>query len=81
MADLQQLLAVSALLTHCEGLVASGVLPEAREADLRVLIVRVSRAFGMPTISERSPAPPANSNETVERQLAAITAVMTEHKG
>jgi hypothetical protein len=82
MADLQELLAVSAMVTSCEQIVAAGVLPEAREAELRILIVRVSRAFGMPTVSERTPTPAANTNYTIERQLAAIReAISSEPRG
>jgi hypothetical protein len=77
MADLQELLAVSALITNCEQIVAAGSLPEGREAELRILIMRVSRAFGMPTVAERTPTPAANTNHTIERQLAAVREVMT----
>jgi hypothetical protein len=53
MATLQQLLAASALLVTCERLVGTGKLPEADEQELRMLIVRVCRAFDIPTIAER----------------------------
>lgn len=51
--SLQQLLAASALLVTCEKIAGSGRLPEAEEKDLRILIVRVCRAFEIPTIAER----------------------------
>lgn len=51
--QLQQLLAASALLVTCERLVGSGRLPEDEEKNLRLLIVRVCRAFEIPTIAER----------------------------
>jgi hypothetical protein len=53
MASLQELLATSALLVTCEKIAGSGRLPEDEERDLRVLIVRVCRAFDIPTIAER----------------------------
>jgi len=53
MAELQQLLAASALLVTCEKIAGSGVLPEHEEQDLRRLIARACKAFEIPTIAER----------------------------
>lgn len=51
--DLQKIVAASALLATCERIVSRGYLPESEERALRVLIVKSSRAFGMPTVAER----------------------------
>lgn len=51
--NLQQLLAASALLVSAERIASSGILPESEEAELRLLICRVCRAFSIPTIAER----------------------------
>jgi hypothetical protein len=55
---LHQLVAASALVTTCEKLCASGVLPEADEQNLRELIVKCCRAFEISTIAERSASRP-----------------------
>lgn len=56
-ANLQQLLAASALIVRLERIATSGILPENDEADIRRLICRACRAFEIPTIAER-PAEP-----------------------
>lgn len=40
--------AVAQLIGHCEGIAASGVLPEPAEQSLRLLIAETLSAFGMP---------------------------------
>lgn len=52
-ANLQQLLAASALLVSAEKIASMGVLPENEEAELRRLIIRVCGAFAIPTLAER----------------------------
>jgi hypothetical protein len=56
-ANLQQLLAASALIVTCERLASSGLLDEQQEGELRILICRACRAFEIPTIAERAPEP------------------------
>lgn len=55
MASLQELLAASTLIVTCEKLIALGRLPEQDEQALRIILVKVCRAFQMPTIAERDP--------------------------
>ena len=52
-ANLQQLLAASALIVTLERIASAGILAESDEADIRRLIVRACRAFEIPTIAER----------------------------
>ena len=40
--------AVAQLIGHCEGIAASGILPEPAEQSLRLLIAKTLSAFGMP---------------------------------
>jgi hypothetical protein len=56
-ADLQQLLAASALIVTCERLASSGRLSEQEESEIRILICRACRAFNIPTVAERAPEP------------------------
>jgi hypothetical protein len=52
-ANLQQLLAASALIVTCERMASSGMLAEKEEGELRILICRACRAFEIPTVAER----------------------------
>ncbi len=52
-ANLQQLLAASALIVTCERLCALGVLPEADERNLRTIIVQACKAFEITPLAER----------------------------
>lgn len=52
MASLQELLAASAMASALQKIISSGILPEAQEMDLRLLVVRSCRAFAIPTIAE-----------------------------
>jgi hypothetical protein len=52
-ASLQQLLAASNLLVFAERMASSGRLSEQEEADVRLMIVRVCKAFDIPTLAER----------------------------
>lgn len=70
--NLQQLLAASALVVKCEKLCASGVLPESEEQTLRYLIIKVCKAFEIPTIAER----PANNNADMDAQIGAVVIEM-----
>jgi hypothetical protein len=74
-ASLQQLLAASALIVTCEKIVGSNWLPEAEEQNLRVLITRCCRAYGLATIAER-PAP-ANDSD-FDAQLALVSQALAE---
>lgn len=49
---LTHLMAASAMATALQKICCSGVLPEAEEQNLRVLVVRSCRAFQIPTIAE-----------------------------
>lgn len=71
-ANLQQLLAASALVVKCEKLCGSGVLPESDEQTLRFLIVKVCKAFEIPTIAER----PANNNADMDAQIKGVVIEM-----
>jgi hypothetical protein len=51
-ATLQQLIAASALITTCEKILRSGVLPEGDEQNLRELIVKCCRAFEIAPLAE-----------------------------
>lgn len=53
MANLQELLVASALITTCESICTKGLLPESEEQNLRELIARCCRAFNVPSIAER----------------------------
>lgn len=64
-ANLQQLLAASALIVTCERLASSGILPDEQEAEIRVLICRACRAFEIPTVAERAVTPASNVREFV----------------
>lgn len=57
MANLQELLAASALILTCEKIASSGVLCQADEMDLRVLIVRSCKAFEIDRLAERALEP------------------------
>ena len=50
---LHQQLAASSLIVFCEKIAGSGNLPEPDEITLRELIVKVCRAYDMPTVAER----------------------------
>jgi 6,7-dimethyl-8-ribityllumazine synthase len=51
---LQQLLAASNLLVFAERMASSGRLSEEEEKEVRVMIVRVCKAFDIPTVAERA---------------------------
>ena len=46
MADLQELLAVSALIVTCEGLLQRAKLTPEEEAEIRRLLTQISKVFG-----------------------------------
>jgi hypothetical protein len=51
-ATTRQLLAISALVSECESLNASGDLNESQERALRFLVAHVLAAYGMPAVCE-----------------------------
>ncbi len=53
----KQRFAVVGLTAYCDGLVTRGLLPEAIEARLRILIVETQNAFNIPTKAERASEP------------------------
>lgn len=71
-ANLQQLLAASALIVKCEKICALGALPESDEQTLRFLIAKVCKAFEIPCLAER----PANTNADPDMQLSAVVLEM-----
>lgn len=68
---LQQLLAASAMIVSLEKIAAAGVLPEAEEQKIRVLIIQACRAFEIPSIAER-PAPHLVEPHLVEPLLVEV---------
>lgn len=68
--QLQQLLAASALIMKCKTIVASDWLPEAEEQDLRILLAKCCKAYGMLSIAERTT--PANDS-SFDAQLILVS--------
>ncbi len=52
-ANLQQLLAASALVVSCENICRAGLLPIEDEQKLRVLILKACKAFEITPLAER----------------------------
>ena len=70
--QLQQFLAANALIVTCEQIVGDGLLPEAEEQVMRLLIAKCCKAFEIPSIAERVPA----NDTSFDSQLDLITRVL-----
>jgi len=73
-ASLQELWAASAMMITLEKIASSGRLPTDEEIDIRLLIVRAGRAFGMNSRSER----PTAEIVQLDAQIDAVREAMAQ---
>ena len=75
-ASLQELMAASAMMITLEKIASSNRLPIDEEIEIRLLVVRAGRAFGMDSRVER----PTADVIQLDAQIDAVREVMAEHR-
>lgn len=73
-ASLQELMAASAMMITLEKIASSGRMPTDEEIEIRLLIVRAGRAFGMDSRVER----PTADVIQFDAQVEVVRDVMAE---